>query len=280
MKSWLGKYYKANELSNRDNIVFWFSTLGNTIANNDLVFVVDENDPTLLYGWGTVKEVTREERFVIGDDEEAITPPYPTYEIIQVKAICNEVFVLPLSLFAYLSPEEFKEYEDEYRNKYEGVLKELSPSLTEILNKAVGNLKKEGVPVFLSYAHEDIDFAMLLYKRLTDQGFHIWIDKVSLMPGQNWKREIGQAIRNSGAFIALLSKNSINKRGYVQKELLLGLEILDEVPPSQIYLVPIRIEPCTPEHSALRDIQWVDLFPDFEQGFQSVLRVLQNIKKH
>lgn len=280
MKSWLGKYSKAKELSTIDNIAFWFSAYTHTISNNDLVFVVDENDPTLLYGWGTVIEVTREKRLVLGDDEEANTPPYPTYEIIRVKAICNEAFVLPLSLFAYLSPEEFKEYEDEYGNKYEGVFKELHPSLAEILNKAVGYLKKESAPVFLSYAHEDIDIAMLVYKRLTDQGYHIWIDKVSLIPGQNWKREIGQAIRNSGAFIALLSNNSISKRGYVQKELRLGLEILDEIPPSQIYLLPIRIEPCTPEHSALRDIQWVDLFPDFEQGVQDVLRALKNIKEN
>jgi hypothetical protein len=39
------------------------------------------------------------------------------------------------------------------------------------------------------------------------------------------------------AFLALLSQNSVTKRGYVQKELSEALDILDEFPSSEIFII-------------------------------------------
>ena len=44
--------------------------------------------------------------------------------------------------------------------------------------------------------------------------------------------------------IACLSKNSISKRGYVQKELKEAISVLDEIPEDAIYIIPIRIDGC------------------------------------
>ncbi len=75
----------------------------------------------------------------------------------------------------------------------------------------------------------------------------------------DWDLEIRRAIRGSKHFLACLSKQSVNKRGYVQKELKVGLDVLDETPPGTIYLIPIRLEACeVPER--LKPRQWVDLF--------------------
>jgi hypothetical protein len=42
----------------------------------------------------------------------------------------------------------------------------------------------------------------------------------------------------------LLSSNSGEKIGYVQKELKEALEVLDEFPQSKRWLIPVRIDDC------------------------------------
>lgn len=127
--------------------------------------------------------------------------------------------------------------------------------------------------VFISYAREDYEAARRLYDFLLLQGQEPWLDKECLLPGQKWESAIQAAIRESHFFIALLSLNSIEKRGYVQKELRAGLEMLGQIPDSQIFLIPIRIGECEPTHERLRELQWVDMFPNWEDGLQRLNKV-------
>jgi hypothetical protein len=127
--------------------------------------------------------------------------------------------------------------------------------------------------IFLSYAREDEEIAAKLYHDLSDAGLSIWFDKISLRPGQRWKPTIKKAIRECRHFIALLSSNSVSKKGYVQKELYEALEILDEYPESETFIIPVRMENCEPSHSRLRDLQWVDLFPSYQKGITELLSI-------
>jgi hypothetical protein len=52
-------------------------------------------------------------------------------------------------------------------------------------------------------------------------------------------------------FIALLSSNSVDKVGDVQKELKGALEILDKYPES-VFIIPVRLDDCKVSHSILR----------------------------
>ncbi|MDM8556059.1 TIR domain-containing protein [Desulfococcaceae bacterium HSG7] len=128
--------------------------------------------------------------------------------------------------------------------------------------------------VFLSYARKDLKIAKKIYDDLTDKGVKVWLDKNELLPGQNWVYAIRQAIDDSSHFIALLSTNSVSKRGYVQKELKMAVDILDEYPQDQIFIIPVRIDDCKPTHDKLRYLQWADLFTDYEKEIQNILRVL------
>ncbi len=128
--------------------------------------------------------------------------------------------------------------------------------------------------VFLSYAREDIEAARRLFNDLHEVGVQVWFDKESLLPGQNWKTTIKQAIRDSRFFLALLSAKSLNKRGYVQKELNEALEILDEYPPSQIFIIPARLDDCSPTDDQLRDLNWADMFPDWEKGLARIMKAI------
>jgi len=100
------------------------------------------------------------------------------------------------------------------------------------------------------------------------------MDKVDLLPGQNWKIHITKAIKESKYFIALLSSNSLSKKGYVQKELKLALDILGEFPPEDIFVIPARLDDCLPQDEVLKYLHWADLFPAFENGLNEILRVL------
>ncbi len=51
-----------------------------------------------------------------------------------------------------------------------------------------------------------------------------WLNK-DILPGEQWKMKIRQAINASEFFIACLSTNSVQKRGYLQKEIRGALEL-------------------------------------------------------
>ena len=134
--------------------------------------------------------------------------------------------------------------------------------------------------IFISYAREDEESARNIFSILQREGCEPWVDIECLLPGENWKLAIQSAIKDSDFFLALLSENSINKKGYFQKELKSGISVLEEIPESGIYFIPARLESCKPNSTILGDIHWVDLFPSFDKGVNSILSsIFQNAYK-
>ena len=136
--------------------------------------------------------------------------------------------------------------------------------------------KGSGETVFISYAHEDFDMAKRLYEDLKKANLKPWLDKESLRPGERWRAAIENAIRKSRYFIPLLSSNSIGKRGFVQRELKEGLEVLKEFPESDIYVIPVRLDDCDISNQELEEINYVDLFPRWEEGLNKILTAMNN----
>jgi len=122
--------------------------------------------------------------------------------------------------------------------------------------------------IFICYASEDKKIANELCEKLVKDGFEPWLDKKNLLPGQNWRVEIPKVMRNSGCMIVLLSSTSVSKRGYVQKEFKLALEIYNESPEDDISLIPVKIDECTIP-SMFESLHWVYLFED--GGYEKVL---------
>ena len=83
----------------------------------------------------------------------------------------------------------------------------------------LSNNQGQETTVFISYAREDSNAAERLHKDLKDAGLTPWLDKESLIAGQNWKIAINKAIKNSRYFIPIFSSISVSKRGYVQKRI-------------------------------------------------------------
>jgi hypothetical protein len=129
--------------------------------------------------------------------------------------------------------------------------------------------------VFISYAREDEDAAEFLYQELRVAGVAPWIDKEHLIGGQRWREAIAREIRDSDYFVALLSSAALDKRGFVQQEIRIALEVMETVPAGRIYLIPVRLEACEPRDPRLEGLHWVDLFPDFEAGFRRILGAIR-----
>lgn len=117
----------------------------------------------------------------------------------------------------------------------------------------------EALNVFISYAREDESSARRIREFLRKHGVTAWLDADDLIPGQEWETEIRRAIRDSHLVLVCLSNKSITKRGYVQKEIRLALDLADEEPHGSIFVVPLKMEECSvPE--PLGKWQWLDFF--------------------
>ena len=130
--------------------------------------------------------------------------------------------------------------------------------------------------IFLSYAHEDIGMAKQIYQDLKRYGLDIWFDTESLAVGQLWENAILDAIEESDCFIAVLSSNSMTKKGYVQKELKTALNVIDLFPEDKIYIMPVRINDCLVKNRKLKRYHWIDIFPEseYKSGFKKILQVV------
>jgi len=127
--------------------------------------------------------------------------------------------------------------------------------------------------LFISYSRKDEDEAKKVYDDLTRVGLRIWFDRESLLPGQDWECEIKRAIRGSDFVILLLSNNSVDKRGYFQKEVHLAYEAYKSIPPGHIFLIPLRLSDCK-THSSLESIHYVDMFPDWGNGIKKIVSAI------
>ena len=126
--------------------------------------------------------------------------------------------------------------------------------------------------LFLSYAREDGKQVESLYDRLEAAGFRPWMDRRDLLPGQVWESRILQAVREATVFITCLSRHSINKRGFLQKEIKTALDEWQKKLESDIYLIPLRLAECELPPS-LQKFQCFDLF--VKESWDHLCRALE-----
>lgn len=153
----------------------------------------------------------------------------------------------------------------------------MPPQILTIELQTFSESRMSTTSVFISYAKEDSASASRLADALEQAGITTWLDKHRLLPGQNWRNEITKAMEEHRFFIALISSNSINKMGYVQKELRHALDIAELFPPDQIFIIPVRLNECEPIHQQLKDLHWADLFPDWDDGVQQIIKAIKQL---
>jgi hypothetical protein len=112
---------------------------------------------------------------------------------------------------------------------------------------------------------------------LRHQEVNAWLDVRCLSAGAKWKLEIKKAIRRSRYFILLMSKHSVTKKGFVQKEMKEAIDMLQEFPTGSIFLIPARLDDTEPIDDELHELNWVQLSPDYHSGFARILSALTGL---
>ena len=131
--------------------------------------------------------------------------------------------------------------------------------------------------VFLCHSSNDKPAVRELYQKLrAEPWIQPWLDEEELYPGQDWNMEIEKAVEAADAIIVCLTKNSINKEGYVQRELRTVLDFADYKPEGTLYIIPVRLEECEPPRR-LRPWQYADYFEG--QRERALQRVLISLRK-
>jgi TIR domain len=126
---------------------------------------------------------------------------------------------------------------------------------------------------FLSHAKEDVEFVRHIAVSLLRDGVMTWFDEEDLLPGDDWKSKIDDALERSDYVIVFLSRNSSEKTGYFQRELRYALEQRELRPEGKRYIVPVLIDDCEPPR-ALRDIHW--LKSNGDTWYQKLLAAIRN----
>jgi hypothetical protein len=128
--------------------------------------------------------------------------------------------------------------------------------------------------VFIAYAAEDRKLVDSLCDRLEAEGIDAWLDRRKLMPGENWPRTIELAIQKADFFIACLTRRSVAKRGTFQAELRHALDCAAKAPLDDLFFLPVRLEECRVPQRIAAELQYADLFPDFEVGVRKLVATI------
>ena len=129
------------------------------------------------------------------------------------------------------------------------------------------------MPVFISYSHEDNEFATELASQLVKHKAKVWIDQWELHVGDSIIDRIQEAIQGASALIVILSKASVYSE-WCKKELSSGL--LRELEEKRVVVLPALIEECDIP-LFLRGKMYADFRKNFDKGLRDTLEAVARV---
>jgi TIR domain len=113
--------------------------------------------------------------------------------------------------------------------------------------------------IFLSYSRKDKKQASRLKSELENLGYTIWFDEDDILPGQSWELSVKKSIRDSQVVIIGISTNWVNDKSYVHKEVKIALEVMDQLPESQVFIIPVKLDKC-PIPDKLERFHYIEMY--------------------
>jgi hypothetical protein len=89
----------------------------------------------------------------------------------------------------------------------------------------------------------------------------VFYDKMSLLPGMDWREEIEKTLEKCQLVLILCSPHIVAKEGFIQKEIRLALERSEMMPEGRIFIMPIRFDNSDVPRKIAR-YQWLDIKSD------------------
>ena len=128
---------------------------------------------------------------------------------------------------------------------------------------------------FLSYAHEDKDFAERIARKLREEGIDVWIDKWEIQPGDSLIQKIFvEGLSECDIFLILLSCASVKSK-WVKEEL--DFAMIKKIE-GVTRIIPLIKEQCEIP-PPLRALLWVDLSEDFDAGIRRVVKSIYDARE-
>lgn len=124
--------------------------------------------------------------------------------------------------------------------------------------------------IFISYNHQDRQFAETLARNLVHRDFNVWIDQWELQVGDSLIEKVQGALSASSAVLAVLSKNSVEST-WCRKEV--SSALIRELDERNSILLPIVIDDCDIP-LFLRDKMWADFRSDPDGALAKLCRAL------
>lgn len=120
--------------------------------------------------------------------------------------------------------------------------------------------------VFISYSRKDTDFVRKLAGDLEKAGYDVWWDITDLRGGDDWVRQIPEAIRTSQYILVVLTPDSTESE-WVQKEYTQALSLRKKI-------IPIMLAPSSVPF-ALNTINFINFASgDYVENYRKLLEAL------
>jgi hypothetical protein len=129
--------------------------------------------------------------------------------------------------------------------------------------------------IFVSYARADSEVVDAIVGRLKRDGFDLWIDRESISVGEQWGKEIVEAIDKAYAFLLMLSPSAVASK-YVHDEVYVAYK-----GPRDLLYVPVLLKPVEIVGDLslpLARVQYIEYFRDAEATYAELVRVLGSRK--
>jgi hypothetical protein len=124
--------------------------------------------------------------------------------------------------------------------------------------------------IFLSYSRKDGAYVDALAAQLEQAGFRTWVDRKGIAGGEQWRREIVDAVRKASLFLLFLSPHSARSEN-VRKE----LDLADQ---ARVRILPVAIAPIDiPDGMKyqLAGVQVIEMWRNHDRGADALFKTLQ-----
>lgn len=119
----------------------------------------------------------------------------------------------------------------------------------------------------------DDEFTLWLAPKLEAEGYQVFADVLTLMPGERWRREITSALRHRAVKVLLLCRDSSLEDTCIQDDLDIALEVGKEIC-DQRFVIPLRMETFR-KIKGLGDTVAVDFVRNWGEGLLKLVDTLQ-----
>jgi len=131
--------------------------------------------------------------------------------------------------------------------------------------------------LFINYATEDGELAEWLTLRLTAEGYKVWCDRVKLLGGESYPRDIDKAIKTKTfRMLALISRNSLTKENPL-KERTLGHSISRQRKVD--FVIPLLVDEIRSDELDWMDsdLTYIPFRDSWAQGLIQLIKKLRSI---